>query len=193
MFKFKFGLLWTAIITPIFLMCLFVPGEQRNGADMDLFLFIFFVVFEVIGIYLIASGVKQILKERKKKRNGIHCYGIIYDLLETGSYSNGRPEFKAVVCFVNPETYQLEYLEEIVGFDYNKYPIYSYVLCKYYQGDINIETSISDSEIPGDEMKLLAPIKENANNMKEPDYNNVELSSDGEYVTIDGVQYKKDS
>ena len=65
MFNFIFGLIWTAFVTPIFIMCLVIPGEQRNGADMNLFLFTFFVVFELIGLYLLISGLKKIIKDKK--------------------------------------------------------------------------------------------------------------------------------
>ena len=185
MFKFLFGLVWTAFVTPIFIMCLVAPGEQRNGADMDPFLFIFFIVFEVIGLYMLISGLRQIIKDRKTKKHGIKCYGIVRDIQTTGSYVNDKPEYKAILDFVNPETNQLETIEEILGFDYNKYPIDSYVLCKYYQGDINLENLVSENEIPGDIKKHLVP------SQQMPNYTNLEFSADKEYVTIDGVQYKK--
>ena len=72
-----------------------------------------------------------------------------------------------------------------IGFNYNKYPINSYVLCKYYQGDINLENLVFENEIPGDIKKHLAPNQQMSN------YSNLEFSVDKEYVTIDGVQYKK--
>lgn len=116
MFKFLFGFVWTAFVTPIFIMCLVVPGEQRNGVDMDPFSFIFFIVFEVIGLYMLISGLRQIIKDRKTKKHGIICYGIVSDIQTTGSYVNGKPEYKAILDFVNPETNQLETIEEIIGF-----------------------------------------------------------------------------
>jgi hypothetical protein len=48
MFKFLFGLVWTAFVTPVFIMFVVVPGEQRGGVDMNPFLFIFLILFEVI-------------------------------------------------------------------------------------------------------------------------------------------------
>lgn len=185
MFKFLFGLVWTAFVTPIFIMCLVVPGEQRGGVDMNPFLFIFFILFEVIGLYMLISGLRKIIKDRKTKNHGIKCYGIVSDIQTTGSYVNGNPEYKAILDFVNPETNQLETIEEIIGFDYNEYPIDSYVLCKYYQGDINLENLVSENEIPGDIKKYLVT------SQQVPNYSNLEFSADREYVTIDGVQYKK--
>ena len=185
MFEFIFGLAWTAFVTPIFIMCLVVPGEQRGGADMNLFLFIFFVLFEFIGLYMLIRGLKKIIKDKKTKKHGIQCYGIISEIQETGSYVNNNPEYKAILHFLNPETNKVETIEEIIGFHYNKYPINSYVLCKYYQGDVNLENLIFEKEVPGDIKKYLFPLKQVSN------YSNIEFSSDKEYVTIDGVQYKK--
>ena len=185
MFKFLFGLVWTAFITPIFILCLVVPGEQRNGADMDPLLFIIFLIFEVIGLCLLISGLRKIIKDQKTKKHGILCYGIVKDIKTTGSYINGKPEYKAILSFVNPENNQLETIEEIIGFDHNKYSINSYVLCKYYQGDVNLENIISENEIPEDTKKYLVL------NHQVPNYFNLEFSDDREYVTIDGVQYKK--
>lgn len=185
MFKLIFGLVWTAFITPIFIMCLVIPGEQRGGVDMNLFLFIFFIVFEFIGLYMLISGLKQIIKDNKTKKHGIQCYGIISEIQETGSYVNGNPEYKAMLHFLNPETNQIETIEEIIGFDYNKYPINSYVLCKYYQGDINLESHVYENEVPEFIKNYLVPMQQ------VPDYFALEFSPDKEYVTIDGIQYKK--
>lgn len=185
MFEFLFGLAWVTFVTPIFILCLVVPGEQRNGADMNLFLFAFFVLFEVIGVFMIIRGLRKIIKDKKTKKHGINCYGIVNDIKVTGSYVNGNPEYKAIIEFVNPETNQLGSIEEIIGFDHNKYPINSYVLCKYYQGDINFENIVPENEIPGDIKKYLVP------KQQVPNYFNLEFSDDREYVTIDGVKYKK--
>lgn len=185
MFKFLFGLAWTAFVTPIFILCLVVPGKQRGGMDMNPFLFSFFLLFEAIGLYMLISGLKKIIKDRKTKKHGIQCYAIVRDIQKTGSYVNGKPEFKTILNFINPETNQLETIEEITGFDYNKYPIDSYVLCKFYQGDINLEGLVSENEIPVDVKNYLYPSQQLSN------YFNLEFSDDREYVTIDGVQYKK--
>ena len=41
MFELLFGLIWTSFVTPIFIMCLVIPGAERGGADMDLSLLCF--------------------------------------------------------------------------------------------------------------------------------------------------------
>lgn len=185
MFKLIFGLIWTFFVTFIIIVCLVVPGEQGKAMDMSLPLFIYLTLFELIGLFMLSGGLKKIIKDKRTKTNGMHCYGIIRDIQVTGSYINNDPEYKAIIDFVNPETDKVENTEEIIGFKYNEYPINSYILCKYYQGDINLESTISESMVPEEIKKALAPAK------KITDYSSIEFSSDGEYVTIDGVQYKK--
>ena len=78
-----------------------------------------------------------------------------------------------------------ETIEEIVGFSENKYPVNSYVLCKYYQGDINLEKVISKEEVPANVSYSLV---EASQPIAATD---ISISDDREYVTIDGVKYKR--
>lgn len=185
MFNLKFGIVWTTFVSIIFIICLAVPGEQRGGDDFDLSMFIFFAIFEVIGISILVKGIKTVKKDKKTKKYGVNCYGIVRDIVETGSSSNGKSEYKALVEFLNPATSNVEKIEEIVGFDSNKYPVNSYVLCKYFEGDINIENLLSEIDVPEDVKKIIFPIQVH------PVFSNFQFSSDKEYVTIDGVEYKK--
>lgn len=181
MFHFIIGIIWLLIVTPMV-----VPLLAIIQAPMGIFIFLFIMLFEIIGVYLTISGLKQIIKDNKTKNYGIKCYGIVRELKYTGSYLNDSPEYKALLDIVNPETNQIESLEEIVGFNGNKYPVNSYVQCKYFEGDINFDKVVSENEIPGGIKKLLVPIKQ-----QKPEYMDLEFSPDREYVTIDGVKYKK--
>ena len=181
MFSFVFGLVWTAIVTPIFVLSINITG----GIGIPPSLIVFFILFEGIGLFMIIKGLIKIIKDWKTKKHGIQCYGIVNDIQNTGSYINGRPEYMATLDFLNPETNRVETIEEIIGFDYNKYPLSSYVLCKYYEGDINLENPISENEIPENIKINLIPKNQPFN------YSSIEFSEDREYVTIDGVQYKR--
>ena len=172
MFKFIFGLLWTSFVTPIFILCLVVPGEQRGGADMNFPLFCFFVIFEFVGLWMLYGGAKKIIINIKTKKYGKKCYGIVADIQKTGTYINGNPEYKAIVNLLNPETHQIETFEEIVGYDEDLYPVDSFVLCKYYQGDINFEKIVLDFDVPIDVKNILGSIEENL------DYSDTEFSID---------------
>ena len=163
MFKLKFGLIWTVIITIISVIYITNSGEHIIVQNMDFSVLIFLILFELIGLYLIISGLIKIIKDTKTQKYGTQCYAIVANIQETGSYSNNKAEYKAILKFVNPLNLQVEIIEEIIGFNYNKYPIDSYILCKYYQGDINIENIISENEVPGDIKKQLNPNQQEIN------------------------------
>lgn len=95
-------------------------------------------------------------------------------------YINEAPEYKAKIEFINPETNQREVLDEIIGLNYFKYPVNSYVLCKYFQGDVNIISIVPESEVPSSIKKSLPVIN-----------TDIKYSDDKEYVNIDGINYKK--
>lgn len=156
MFKLKFGILWTTITTAVFALFVFVPANVRNGDEVSLMPVLILGLFEVVGIILLVSGAKQVIKDKKTSKYGLQCYGIVRQILQTGSYVNNRPEYKAVIDFVNPESQQVQSIEEIIGFDYNKYPVNYYVMCKYYEGDINLEYPVDESQAPEDVKKVLA-------------------------------------
>ena len=189
MFNFLFGLFWTVFVSSMLIIFMIFPDGQGNILIYDPIVIIVFIIFEAIGIFLFIRGLKTIIKNKKTSKYGKECYGIINNLLPTGSYVNNRPEYKAIVQIVNPETSQVETLEEIIGFDANKFPIHSYVLCKFFEGDINIERTITASEVPYNISSYLIPSPQQS----KPEYMNLEFSSDREYVTIDGVRYKRDS
>ena len=148
MFKLIFGLIWIAMTTPIFLYSFHSFNIQEIDPSFSMIMLATYALFELVGIIIFISGLKTILKDKKTSKNGTICYGIISDLKPTGSYINEKCELKAVVRFINPITNEEETKEEIVGFNENKYPIDSYVVCKYYNGDINIEDLASPNEIP---------------------------------------------
>lgn len=193
-----FGIIWTTF-TCLFIV-IFLGGSIQNNTILNHgepgFYFEpamiipagMMLIFLVIGIAFIIVGLKKIIKDSMTKKHGVPCYGIIQDVDETGTYVNGQPEYKATLDIINPNTNQTEKIEEIVGFNQNKYPIHSYVLCKYYKGDINFERIIQPNELPSNYLDLLKPI----DYISSAAYPNIEFSEDREYVTIDGVRYKKD-
>ena len=147
MFKVKLGVVWTLFVTPIFLMCLFVPGEQRGGADMTPGLFMFFLVFEAIGVGLLYSGLKQIKKDRRTNKMGIITYGQIISISGTGSSVNGVEELQAVILTYLPNEHCVKQFSEIIGFPPIKYNVGNFVQLKYYDGDVNIVQAVSENSI----------------------------------------------
>ena len=185
MSNFIFGLLWTAFTTFVFIVMF------GGGSNMGIIPFLILLLFEVIGIGLLISGIKRMIKNSNTKKYGKQCYGIISDVKPTGMYINDKPEYKAIIEFVNPETNRLDTVEEIIGLNYNKYPINTYLLCKYFQGDINIETPTLDNEVPEEIKKMLGHMQVNFDSpiQTNNDYQVVSQSSNKETVIIDGEEY----
>lgn len=156
-----------------------------TGSSVPTGPFVIIFIFDVIGLYYLISGGKKIFENIMTSKNGVQCYGVVRDIKITNANAKENIEYKAMVQIVNPDTNQLEDFEENIGSDCDKYPVYSGVLCKYYQRDVNIIKKIDISEIPDKVKKRLIIMQGNLNNGK------VEFSPDGEYVTIDGVKYKK--
>lgn len=179
MHKFKAGLFLISFFILFFIMCFcFGENESENFVGLlvpGLFLF--------IGLRLLISGFLKMLKDWKTKKHGEQCYAIIKDIQATGVLNCDHPEYKAIMSFVNPITYQVETIEEIIDFDKTKYPSNSYVLCKYFKNDINIESAVSKNDVPGDIKKLLLTSKECVSNLF--------MSIDGKFIIIDGYVYEK--
>ena len=155
MFKIKFGILWTLFVTPIFIMCLVIPGEQRNGVDMSPTLFMFFMFFEAIGLYLLVSGIKQVKKDRKTNELGEITYGQIISIYGTGASSNGKDELQAEIKTYLPNENVIKSINEIIGFPPIDYNVGDFVQLKYYEGDINIVQVVSENTIPNIILTLL--------------------------------------
>jgi len=202
MFYLIFGIIWTAF-TSIFVVLMFGsmftegstygdPTGMRFSFNPEMIIpGILISVFLIIGIVLIVKGAKQVIKDIKTKKYGIPCYGIVQNLQLTGSYINEQPEYKAILDIINPNTNQLEKVEEIVGLNPNKYPIGSYVQCKYYEGDINFERIVNPNEVSSSFREILKPNNYNNGLNTGSGFTDLEFSEDREYVTIDGVKYKR--
>jgi len=102
---------------------------------------------------------------------GSEISGVVVDIMETGSYANGRPELKAAIVAILPDrTTKMFY--EIIGFNYRKYRMGECVKLKHYKNDVNIIGLKMDNNLSYDELEIVERIRS-------------EHSCSGEYV--DGV------
>ena len=195
MFNLIFGIVWT-LFSSIFFVVFFGVSFSNTSSNGEVGIhfnsefiipFLIMCLFVGVGIFLIVKGARKVIKDSKTKKYGIPCYGVIQNLQQTGAYINEQPEYKAILDVVNPNTNTVEQIEEIVGFNYNKFPIGSFVICKYYEGDINFEHKIEPSDVPSSYREVLKPVTYKS----EIGYSDIVFSDDREYVTIDGVKYKK--
>lgn len=205
MFSFLFGLGWT-IFSLLFLFVTIVGGldsgeiiiNRENGFVVESslgFPLVFLSIFVIIGICILVGSIRKFLKDSKTSKNGVLCYGIIKAVTRTGNYVNNRPELKAVLDIINPNTNQVEEVQEVIGFDPYKYAIGSYMICKYYEGDINFERKAEPGEITDSIKDRIKPgtyySEGQGLNPVETGYTDIEFSEDRMYVTIDGIKYKR--
>lgn len=176
MFRFKFGLIWTLFTSIIFGFVIFVPADERNGAEMSFGLGLFFLLFEAIGIFMLVSGIKQILKDKKTSKYGIEAYGRILRIFPTGASANGVPELQAEIGTYIPDTGETREFTEITGFK-PLYDVGDYLLLKYYEDDVNIVQRLEKNEVPVHFLEII---------------NSKYLTKiDKDIIEIDGVKYKR--
>lgn len=157
MFKLVFGAIWLSFIS-VFTKIMYsdtgtvtVNGEIVSHEEFHAMILpkLFIGIFWLVGIIFFVSGLLEILKNYKTDKYGEPCYGRIINVFNSGSYVNGVPELKANIAVYVESTGTLEYTEEILGLAPKvPYSKGDYVEGKYYNGDINITSEISQSEVP---------------------------------------------
>ncbi len=147
MSKLKFGIVWTAFTTIVFAIVLFIPGEDRGGADMSAGLFLFFIFFEYIGIRMIRSGAKVVIADKKTDDFGNIVFGRILDISTTGTYTNNIPELKATILAYIPEEGGTRTFTEIIGYSAKDYPPGTFLLLKHFEDDVNIVQIIQEDSV----------------------------------------------
>lgn len=186
MFKLFFGAIWLSFIS-VFTRIMYsdtgtvtVNGEIVSHEEFHAMLWpkIFIGIFWLVGILFFVSGLLEILKNYKTDKYGEPCYGRILNIYNSGTYINDVPELKANICVYLESTGTLEFVDEILGVA-TKVP-YSkgdYIEGKFYKGDINITSEISQSNIPSHIVSELSGLLKN-------DYTE-------DTIIIDGVEYVK--
>ena len=144
MIKLIIGIAFIVFVLPLLLL-----------VESEIFVVIILGIFLLVGLLLVISGLKNIIRDMKTKQYGVTCYGIVLYTEPSGTVVNGKVEYKASFQIINPQTFQPETVEEVLGSDASIYPEGSFVLCKYYEGDINLEGTISENDVPGDIKKRL--------------------------------------
>ena len=147
MFKLKFGIIWTAfVLFAIFLVygplgadgMVEVNGVLVPQSEFDNMLLpkLGLGIFLLVGIYLLASGAKQILTDRKTAKLGKNTYGIVLDVYPNGTYRNNEAEYNAKIAIID-DNGEIIICEETLGFDGFKVSIGQIYKVKYLDGDMN--------------------------------------------------------
>ena len=163
------GLIWTSM-TLIFTIPILLDGQ--------ILAMLFISIFWIVGIYLIKTGLQEVRTNKATDNFGEECFGIITDIYETGTYVNSVPELKAELKAYIPSLGRTISAAEKIGLADKviEYDIGTYVLLKYYNGDVNIIYSVDEMILPADaklELSQVAP----------------QQTSVQDTIIIDGVEY----
>lgn len=122
--------------------------------DNFIILFIFLVFF-LLGIYLVFSALYDSYIKKKIDLEGIEVYGKIINISTTGVYINDIPQLKATVRTYLPKTGTVECFNAVIGLSPSQYRVGDYLKVKYYNGNINIIEIADEKYIPSVEYKQL--------------------------------------
>ena len=141
MFFIFFGAMWLSITGVITFAMYSAPTVSVNGQPVTADQFdamlapkLFLGIFWLIGIGFLVVGIRKLVIDTMTRVKGELAIGMVVDILETGTYSNGRPEWKAKVM-VAMEDGTLKEFSEVIGYDANKYSMGEYLEVKYYKKD----------------------------------------------------------
>lgn len=141
-------------------------------------------IFFIVGVIFACKGAKKLISDHQTDKYGTQAYGIVSDILPTGTSVNGVPELKANV-FIYKEDGSVESYAEVIGFSADKYKPGDFLLVKHYKNDINILQQVNQESI-SDEVKTALCEAAGVHN------NTSNLHIDGnmaDTIIIDGTEY----
>lgn len=166
MFFIFFGAMWLSIIGVITFAMYSAPTVSVNGQPVTADQFdamlapkLFLGIFWLVGIVFLVVGIRKLVIDTMTRVKGKLAIGMVVDILETGTYSNGRPEWKAKVM-VAMEDGTLKEFSEVIGYDANKYSMGEYLEVKHYKKDINILGTTSPQRLPLRQQELFEEAKQ---------------------------------
>lgn len=178
MFELCFGLIWI-VFSSIAIGAVFsIPKSERPIAAI-----VMIVVFLIIGIVIMAIGIKKLVSNMLTAVKGIETYGIIMDIYPSGASVNGKNIMNADVIIIEEDGNRGRYTESI-GTGGNKYNTGDYVKVKYYKNDINIIDRVQKEEIPYYTLEKLSIEEEIING---PVNESIEVN--GDTIVVNGVEY----
>jgi hypothetical protein len=156
--KIGFGIMWLSITGFVtFLMyghsnpdgTINVNGEVMSQEQFNQMLGpkIFCGIFILVGLYLLFTGIKQVIVDTKTNIHGKETYGLILNISPTGVSVNRVPELQAEILVITDHN-QTKTFTEVVGLKPIQYQVGTYALVKYYNNDINLIKPVLEHEVP---------------------------------------------
>lgn len=201
MFEIIFGSFWTAITAFITIATytaehVTVNDVEYTQAEFSTMLFpkVFLGIFWFIGLFMLYTGLKKIIKNHNTNVYGEIVYGKICNIYNSGTYINEVPELKADFLIYVPSEWGTKVVSEVIGLDNikNCYQIGDYVEVKYYNNDINIIRTVTEDELPYEARPELVSYKSPAELEKEKFNNKSDDSiyiNGEEYIRRESVNY----
>lgn len=196
MFELIFGSIWTGIsvLIAIFMYSgngeITVNGVPVSHAEFEQMLWpkLFIGVFILIGVIFLIVGIRKLLKNAATSVKGEESYGIITRVACSNTYVNGQPIMDGFISVVVDDTVQE--FKESLGLNYKKGGLGDCVRVKYYNGDVNIIETVLFEEIPYHMQDKLRSYHEQSGISSTAQHIDTHEPI-GDYVVINGVQYKK--
>ena len=160
-------------------MIVFTIPVLSQGMQIDLFAVLFLALFWGVGIFILIKGLQKVITNHRTSKLGEECFGQINNCYPTGNRMNGMPEYAIEALVYIPSKNKMENIKETIGFNASKYPIYSFVKCKYYNGDINILKKVNEAQLPLNIKSYFEPYMNNSN------------STVDDIITVNGIRYKR--
>ncbi len=102
----------------------------------------------LVGVLAVVFALKQRMIDKATEENGENCFGIVIRVYPGNYGQDETPIYNADVLIYVSSLRQIRIVKESIGSDRYKYPTKSYLSCKYYNGDVNIEGLAKVNEIP---------------------------------------------
>ena len=196
MFELVFGAIWTGISVLVAIIMYSGTGEITvNGVPVShdefaqmLWPKLFIGLFIVIGVVFLIAGIRKLLKDATTTVKGEESYGIITRVACSNTYVNGQPIMDGFISVVVDGT--IQEFKESLGLNYKKGGLGDCVRVKYYNGDVNIIETVLFEDIPYHMQDMLRSCHENSGISSQAQHIDTHEPV-GDYVVINGVQYKK--
>ena len=119
----------------------------QEEAREEVWPFLLPIGFALAGVCIAAYSAIHILRDRNTDTYGKEAYGIISDVMDSGTRINHVPQWKAWVL-VAEENGDVFEKSESVGENRNRYKAGQFVRVKYTDNDINILQRVGRSSLP---------------------------------------------
>lgn len=134
-----FGSVFFLFASLFFYLMNFVPGETTGSIFWGNAVIILFMI---VGLVIVFSGVKKIIRDKKTDLYGEFCYGLVTAVKFNGTVINGVQQYDAYFKVYLESRGKFIEAHEDIRSEIEKYPLGAFYALRYYEKDINIEYKV---------------------------------------------------